>query len=480
VNRAFTLLTGYEAEEAIGKNPRDLVKSGKLDKLFYQQLWSTILGGEIWHGEMINRHKDGNLFTEEQTITPLRDATGKITHFIAIIQDITMRKMLEDQIRQLQKLESLGTLAGGIAHDFNNMLGIILAYTSVLERVSKDHMKFTQSIKAINSAVSRGAALVRQILTFARQSDISIKPMSVPELVHEAVTMLQETFPKVIEFKEIFERGVPFIQADHSQMHQVILNLCVNARDAMPKGGVITIEIQTMLLEKIVQQFPDATYDRYVRLSVSDTGTGMDEATKSRVFDPFFTTKELGKGTGLGLSVVYGVMQSHSGFVSVESEVGKGTTFHLYLPVPQGSKKVREEQKKESVESSEGTETILFVEDEELLRTAVQSELESSGYKVYVAVDGREAIEIYKQHENEISLILTDMGLPKKTGIDVFQQVREINPRIKIVLASGFISLEQKSELLKAGANGFIQKPYDINGVLKMVREVLDENGEKC
>jgi CheY-like chemotaxis protein len=204
----------------------------------------------------------------------------------------------------------------------------------------------------------------------------------------------------------------------------------------------------------------------------------MDEATKSRVFDPFFTTKELGKGTGLGLSVVYGVMQSHSGFVSVESEVDKGTTFHLYLPVPQESKKVREEQKKESVESSEGTETILFVEDEELLRTAVQSELESSGYKVYIAVDGQEAVEIYKEHQNEIILVLTDMGLPKQTGVDVFQQIREINPGIKIVLASGFISLDQKSELLKAGANGFIQKPYMLTEVLQKIREVLDDKGE--
>ena len=414
------------------------------------------------------------------TKVPLYNTQGNIIGLVGTSHDITDRKKMQNQLLQSQKVQSIGTLAGGIAHDFNNILGIILAYSSVLERVSKDQLKFTESIKSINSAVSRGAALVRQILTFARQTDISISPMSVPELTHEVVTMLQETFPKIFEFKEIFERGVPFIQADHSQIHQAILNLCVNARDAMPKGGVITMKIETCSLEKIVLQFPGATYDRYVCLSVSDTGTGIDEATKSRVFDPFFTTKELGKGTGLGLSVVYGIMQSHYGFVSVESEVGKGTTFYLYLPMPQEPRKVREEQKKELFELRGGTETILFVEDEELLRTAVQSELESSGYKVYVAVDGREAIEIYKQHENEISLILTDMGLPKKTGIDVFQQVREINPRIKIVLASGFISLEQKSELLKAGANGFIQKPYDINGVLKMVREVLDENGEKC
>jgi PAS domain S-box-containing protein len=475
-NKAHLQVLGVKTqEECLGKTdydfrPKDLSDKFSVSDQKVLQTGESIIGLEE---QFISA--SAHISWILSTKVPLYDTQGNIIGLVGTSHDVTDKKKTQSQLLQSQKVQSIGTLAGGIAHDFNNILGIILAYSSVLERVSKDQLKFAESIKSINSAVSRGAALVRQILTFARQTDVAIKPMSVPELAHEVVTMLQETFPKIFEFKEIFERGIPFIQADHSQMHQAILNLCVNARDAMPRGGVITIKIETCPLEKIVQQFPGATYDRYVCLSVSDTGTGIDEATKSRVFDPFFTTKELGKGTGLGLSVVYGIMQSHYGFVSVESEVGKGTTFYLYLPMPQEPRKVREEQKKELFELRGGTETILFVEDEELLRTAVQSELESSGYKVYSAVDGREAIEIYKQHENEISLILTDMGLPKKSGIDVFQQVREINPKIKIVLASGFIALQQKSELLEAGANGFIQKPYMLTDVLQKIREVLDE-----
>jgi CheY-like chemotaxis protein len=243
----------------------------------------------------------------------------------------------------------------------------------------------------------------------------------------------------------------------------------------MPKGGVIAIAIEFSTKEKVIQQFPSATYDRYLILSVSDTGTGMDETTKRQIFDPFFTTKELGKGTGLGLSVVYGIMQSHNGYISVDSEVGKGTTFHLFLPVPQELKKVQKEQEKKSIGMGRGAETILFVEDEELLRSVVASELESNGYTVHVAVDGREAIDVFKQHQNEISLVLTDMGLPKQTGGDVFLKLRQMNPMIKIILASGFIPQNQKSELLKAGAKEFIQKPYVLAEVLQKIREVLDE-----
>jgi nitrogen-specific signal transduction histidine kinase len=392
-----------------------------------------------------------------------------------IARDVTEKKKIQGHLLQTQKVESIGTLAGGIAHDFNNILGIILAYSSILERAGTDPKKFGDSIKAINSAVNRGAALVRQILTFARQSDIVVKPMSVPELAHEVVTMLKETFPKVIEFKEEFERGIPLIQADHTQIHQALLNLCVNARDAMPQGGTITITIHICPLEQVTQQFSRATFDRYICVSVSDTGTGMDEMTKRRIFDPFFTTKELGKGTGLGLSVVYGVIQSHYGFVHVESELGKGTTFHLYLPVPQEFKSAGEERGRNISGSIAGTETILFIEDEELLRTAVSSILEANGYTVHVAADGREAITVYKTHQNKIDLVVTDLGLPKKSGVDVFLLLKELNPTIKIILASGFIPLEQKSELLKAGANEFIQKPYVLTDVLQKIREVLDE-----
>ncbi len=410
------------------------------------------------------------------TKVPLRDLNGHIIGTFGISRDMNEQKKMQSQLMQAQKVQSIGTLAGGIAHDFNNILGIILAFTSVLERSDGDKEKISKSTTAITQAVSRGAALVRQILTFARQTGAMVKPMIIPDLVREIVDMLKETFPEVIEFKTTMEKNIPFVNADHSQMHQVLLNLCVNARDAMPHGGVITIEVKTVASETLVKQFPEAKNDRYIFISVSDTGIGMDEATRSRIFDPFFTTKEQGKGTGLGLSVVYGVIQDHHGFISVESKVGQGTTFHLYIPVSQEEKKTPEVKNTKVEELQRGSETILLVEDEELLREVVQSALESNGYKVLLATDGREAIEIYKKQYKDIALVLSDMGLPKLGGIDVYAMLKEINPNIKIIFASGFISTETRSKLLKEGAKGFIMKPYSINEILQMVREVLNEN----
>lgn len=271
------------------------------------------------------------------------------------------------------------------------------------------------------------------------------------------------------------EKNIPFINADYTQMHQVILNLCINARDAMPNGGSISIEVKTVPLAILIQKFPEAKNNRYVSINVSDTGVGMNAETKSQIFDPFFTTKEQGKGTGLGLSVVYGVIQDHRGFISVESAVGYGTTFSLYLPVPQEEEKIQETKDIQSKKSQRGSETILFVEDEDLLREVVQSALESNGYKVLIATNGREAVEIYKKHYKDISLVLTDIGLPKLTGIDEFALLKAINSDVKVMFASGFISIETRSELLKEGAKGFLSKPYDLVEVLQRIREVLDE-----
>jgi len=417
---------------------------------------------------------DGSVIDVEVSEIPF--VFGAKSAMQAIMHDITQRKLLQNQLMQTQKVQSIGTLAGGIAHDFNNILGIILAFTSVLERSKADEEKILKSTTAITQAVGRGAALVRQILTFARQTGISMKPLSIPGLVRELVPMLKETFPKLIEFQTDVEKDIPFINADHAQMHQVLLNLCVNARDAMPKGGTISIEVKKVASETLLKQFPKADKCRYISINVSDTGIGMDEATSSRIFDPFFTTKEQDKGTGLGLSVVYGVIQEHHGFISVESKVGEGTTFHLYLPVPQEGGKILDVEKIKTGAAQGGSETILFVEDEMLLRDIVQSCLKSNGYNVFVAADGREAVEIYKKQYKNISLVLTDMGLPKLSGIDVYAMLKEMNPAVAVIFASGFISLETRSELLKEGAKGFILKPYNLNEVLRIVREALDEN----
>jgi two-component system, cell cycle sensor histidine kinase and response regulator CckA len=478
VNQAFNKLTGYSQEEAIGNKP-NILKSGTHPASFYKNMWKTILSGEVWKGEIENRRKDGSLYFEEMTITPVYQSQKEISHFIAIKNDITDQKKLQQELLQSQKIQSIGTLAGGIAHDFNNILAIILIYASLLERSENNRKeKILESSRAITRAVERGKELVRQILTFARKTNVVFEPVSVVDLIHELLSMLKETFPKVITFVEKIDEDIPFIYADRTQIHQVILNLYVNSRDAMPHGGTITIKVEKQTKDQVQKRFPAADQDLYLCISVIDTGEGIEKGIIPRIFDPFFTTKEMGKGTGLGLAVVYGVLQSHRGFVDVESERELGTTFRLYFPVSLINEQVIAAPL--SLESTEagGTETILLVEDEGLLLDSVNQLLKSKGYKVYTATDGLEAIKLYNLYKQEIDLVITDIGLPGITGKDEFKILKEMNSGVKVILASGFFEPEMKVELLKAGAKGFIQKPYVPNDILQITRKALDSKSE--
>ena len=475
VNQAFLDTYGFAEEEVLGKNISDIVYTKGSDK---QEILAATLRGE-WHGERINLKKDGTEFPIHLSTSTVHDELGDPIALVGAATDISEQKKLQQELLQSQKMQSIGTLAGGIAHDFNNILGIILGYASLLERQKLEDSKHAESISAIYQAVHRGAALVRQILTFARKTDVEFEVINVNDLVHELICMLQQTFPKIITFNEIIEKHIPYIQADRTQIHQALLNLCVNARDAMPNGGSLIIRTEIVTQEQIQEIFPTADQNAYVRISVTDTGEGMDEATRLRIFDPFFTTKEKGKGTGLGLSVTYGVMQTHNGFIHVESELEQGSTFQLYFPAPDPNEKFIDSQTTSDSFTVGGTETILIVEDEELLIDMVHLLLEANGYKVYAAHNGLEAIEVYKEHNKEIDLVLSDMGLPGMTGAEVFKKLKEINPDVKVTLASGFIDPDVKSELFKAGAKGFIQKPYSPDEVLRKLREVLEEKIER-
>jgi len=401
---------------------------------------------------------------------------GKPYRMIGTIQDITDRFQLQHQLMQLEKVQSIGTLAGGIAHDFNNILAIILAYTTRLKRGKMDQDQLAESITSINNAVERGAALVRQILTFARKTDVTFAPMDLTDLIHEISSMLRETFPKTITIQEIFKAEIPKVNADKTQIHQALLNLCVNARDAMPSGGTITISANTLSQSAILHRFPNANHAAYVQIAVADTGTGMDNATKEKIFDPFFTTKEKGKGTGLGLSVAFGVLQTHSGFIDVESEPGAGTTFRIYLPALIEQEPATVVVDENIKEIPGGTETILLVEDEEMLRTIVQSNLIAHGYTVIVAGDGKEAVEQYRTHRDEIALVITDIGLPVMSGVEEFHLLKKIDPAVKVLVASGYFEPDVRLDLSATGAIGFIQKPYVMNDLLMKIREALDEN----
>lgn len=464
----------HSQEETLGKTDYDFRPREYADRYSIGDKQVLKTGEALVNFEEPSITASGEIGWMLSTKVPLRDAQGTIVGLVGNGRDITERKKLQQELFQSQKLQSIGVLAGGIAHDFNNILGIILGYTSLIEKDKLHAQKQSENIAAINQAVERGAALVRQILTFARKTDVLFEPMSLANLFQEIFSMLEQTFPKIITFKKIFPENIPFILADRTQIHQVLLNLCVNARDAMPNGGSITIEVEQQTGKQLKEQFPTADQNMYVCISITDTGEGMNESTRRKVFDPFFTTKDKGKGTGLGLSVVYGVMQAHQGFVSVESEEGCGSTFRLYFPVPDVSPIPIDAQKMDTYELG-GTETILVVEDEELLLKAVRFLLESKGYKVIGAQDGVEAIEVYKKHIQEIALVLTDLGLPLMTGIEEFKKLKEINPFVSVVFASGYFEPDIKTELLKAGAMGFLQKPYMSDEIFRILRKALDK-----
>jgi two-component system cell cycle sensor histidine kinase/response regulator CckA len=487
VNPAFTKMTGYEFDEVVGKNPR-ILKSGRQDATHYAKMWETILAGKVWHGEMINKRKDGSLYDEEMTITPVIATDGRIRNFVAVKQDVTeqknaeeRQKALESQLVQVQKMEGLGTLAAGIAHDFNNILGIILGHVSLLAHSKNDPVVLSNSVDTVTKAVRRGASLVRQILTFARKTEIAKEPVNVNTLIVELLKMFGETFPKTIEIVTDLDSSIPVLAMDQTQLQQAIMNLCINARDAMveqsesqlPKGRM-TIRTSRVSSIKIHERFADAVGSEYVCVEISDTGIGMSQRTKGKIFEPFFTTKETGKGTGLGLAVVYGVVKGHQGYIDVQSEEGKGTTFYLYFPSSASNVITQDARKTIEPVRLSGHETIMIVEDEESLLNLMTTFLVRSGYTVIAARDGVEAIDQYEEHQKEIALVLTDMGLPKLDGTEVFAMLKLRNPDVKVILASGYLEPQYRSELLKTGAKDFIQKPYQPDEVLRKIRAILD------
>jgi two-component system, cell cycle sensor histidine kinase and response regulator CckA len=439
-----------------------------------REIFRQETGAEVREYHLLK--SDNVPFWGEISTSPLYNAQGTIAGLLMLCRDVTDKKRLQQELVQSQKLQSIGRLAGGIAHDFNNILGIILAYTSMLQHRKMSEEKISDSLAGIDHAVQRGAALVRQILTFARKTDILIEPLNLPDLVRELLAMLIQTFPKTITFTEHIESDLPYILADHTQIHQALLNLCVNARDAMPNGGAITLTIEKKTKEQVRERFSSADQELYICVAVQDTGEGMSEETRVKIFDPFFTTKEPGKGTGLGLSVVFGVVESHHGFIDIESKLGHGTTFRLYFPTSGLDAKQSSVVEPENIRVFNGTETILIVEDEEFLLEMAVLIAESQGYHVFTARDGLNAIEVYREHRDEIALVLSDMGLPGMTGQDAFRRLKEINPYVKVVFASGNINPDVQSELLKDGAKGFVQKPYTSNALLQIVRTVLDGN----
>ncbi|MBI5327341.1 MAG: PAS domain S-box protein [Deltaproteobacteria bacterium] len=474
-NKTFEETTGYSLEDLLDKKPV-ILKSGAQPPEFYKNLWKDTLNtGSAWSGETPIKIKNGAEFVCEVSITPVHDKHGKLSNFLAIMRDVTDKKRLENKLLQVQKLETIGTLAGGISHDFNNILtGVIGAASLLKTKISKDDKLF-KYVDMVEQQGYRGAKLVHQLLGFARKGKYRFEPIDINLTLSELVSFCRETFDRAIEITEKLEQNLPLVEGDGNQIYQVFLNLCVNARDAMPGGGALFI--RSMLVEKngdVVYLGLNIPPGKYVCVVVTDTGSGMTKEVQDRLFEPFFTTKDIGKGTGLGLAMSYGIVKSHKGHIAVYSERGMGSSFKVYLPVTLGMEKQFHAAEQEEVKQMGQEKTILLVDDEPVLRELGKDILEHAGYKVYLAKNGEEAIEIYMKKGSDIYLIIMDMVMPNMAGREASEAIHKINPDAKIILSSGYAEDFIVRDLIKNNlARDFIQKPYRVTELLSKMEEVL-------
>jgi len=476
-NPAFLSSAGVSAEETIGKTPGALLKSGKHDAAFYRDLWNTILAGAVWHGEIVNRRGRGALFTEELTITPLTDAAGEITHFIAVKQDITQRIQLEAQYRQLQKMESVGRLAGGVAHDFNNMLSVIIGHSELVLGQMEPGTALYADIAEVHKAATRSADLTRQLLTFARKQDVAPRVLDLNATVADSLKMLQRLIGENIRLAWQPATGLWPILMDPSQLDQILANLCVNARDAIHDVGTLTITTGNVVLDAAAcAGRAEALPGAYVRLSVTDTGCGMSDEVLAQIFEPFFTTKAVGEGTGLGLATVYGAVTQNRGFVSVQSAVGGGTTFEVYLPRHEGAL-AQSNGTGPGATAGRGRETILLVEDEPMVLRLTTRALQSQGYTVLGVQSPDEALRVAREHSGEIDLLLTDVIMPGMNGRDLAKTLTAQNPRLEYVFMSGFSSRVVAGHGVDDDAH-FLGKPFSLAALASTVRRVLDRRAK--
>lgn len=476
VNKAFCQTTGYTPEEVRGKNPR-ILKSGEQPPMVYRDLWLTIRAGRIWRGEMCNRRKDGSIYYEDMVITPLKNEQGTITHFVAVKEDITARKKMEAEFRQAQKMEAIGRLSGGIAHDFNNILTVIMGRADFLSDKLGDNESAQRDLGEIRQAALRASALTRQLLTFSRRQVLQPKIVDLGQVLNGSSLIIQRLIGEDVELKFELMHDLGNVKVDPGQIEQVLMNLAVNARDAMSRGGVLSIRLK----EKKIgpgEALPEAGFleGNYILLEVSDTGEGMSPEVQKRIFEPFFTTKEKGKGTGLGLSTVYGIVKQSNGHIDVQSSLGKGTTFRIYFPVCEKGDDLVDSQAR-FVEPPVGTETVLLVEDEAIVRQVTAGILARQGYRVLEAVNGVEALHMFRAHRGEpIRMVVTDIVMPFMGGGELTENILGLSPSTRVLLISGYTDTDMVQSWLKRGCS-FLQKPFQPAELLYAVRETLDRAG---
>lgn len=472
VNPAFSRLTGYESSEAVGRK-MNLLKSGRQSAAFYDTLWGTILAGNVWHGELVNRRKDGQIYLECATITPVRGADGQIAHFVAILQDVTEQRELEKRMQQAQKMEAIGTLAGGIAHDFNNILAAMFGYTYLLQQDTEGNSNAQENIGEILKATSRAKELVQQILTFSRQREQKPELIHLETVVKEAIKFLRASLPAQIKIELNLAPDTPPVLADPTQIYQVVINLATNALHAMEgKPGLLIVDLDYFRPdEDFLESHPDFHPAPYARLTVADTGHGMDAGTLARIFEPFFTTKAVGKGTGLGLSVVHGIVQAHNGAITVDSEIGHGSTFRIHFPGQE--KMVPPPIAADSLVLGGAGQSILLLDDEPSLTAALQRILLRLNYRVTTSNSARETVSLVRQNPARFDLVISDLTMPEMTGVEVARQLHSLRADLPIILASGFSTELHPDEMRAVGICELLEKPIPRNRLAAAVQRAL-------
>lgn len=471
VNPALITMLGYEsAEEVLLLDPENDVFANPEEQIrLFEQFRNT---GRLDGMDVKWKRKDGSAITVRISGRAVASEDEPADVLEAIAEDVTERRALEEQFRQAQKMEAVGRLAGGVAHDFNNLLMVISGYAEVILSQLETNNQLSDKARAIQQAADRATTLTRQLLAFSRKQLLELKVVDVNAIVSDMERLLRPLIGENVELVAKLAPDAGYTRADAGQLEQVLMNLVVNAKDAMPNGGTLTVQTENILLDDSTRR--GQTFIRpgsYVMLSVSDTGTGMDKETQSRIFEPFFTTKEKGKGTGLGLSTVYGIVKQSGGYVMVQSELGHGSTFHIYLPQVEGA------AEKHAAPATRvavgGTETILLVEDEESVRQLVRDTLESKGYKVIEADNGESGMRSAAAHEGKIDLVITDVVMPGMGGREMAEQLVKVRPETKVLFLSGYAEDAILSEGGIDNATAFLQKPFTLQNLSRKVREVL-------
>ncbi|HXT38944.1 MAG TPA: response regulator [Candidatus Angelobacter sp.] len=469
-NKGAERLYGWSAQEAVGQSTGELLfRGGAIRPL---EVLKQLIRQDEWQGELHRVGKDGREIIVESRWTLLRDPSGQPGSILVIDTDITDKKQIEAQLLRTQRMQSIGELAGGIAHDLNNVLAPILMVVDLLreELASEDSRAMLDTAK---TSAQRGAEMVRQILAFARGVTGELKLLQAKHLVNEMIKLVRDTFPRTIQIKSNVAGNLHPILGDATQLHQVLLNLCVNARDAMLKGGTLRVEAENIALDaRQTAMLPEPVSGRFIVLTVSDTGSGIPAELMDKIYEPFFTTKEAGKGTGLGLSTVMGIVQTHHGFIELTSQVGKGTVFKVYLPAAKTEDTGFVKLRLHAMQAGRG-ETIMVVDDEAALLGIMKETLEAFNYRVLTATQGAEALALFQQHSREVQIVITDLMMPVMDGAALVAELRRIRPEIKIICISGLGSKTSSTDIEELNPRAFLTKPYSTEKLLDTLREII-------